>query len=407
MEAIVGAPIVTKDPSESFVEYASRLYSNMSEYGLTREDVCALLNKESGNQYSESSYRKYYKAFNDGREFERIKMMADTQDDVFVEMLSKKEELQKLKIQIQDQRRELNRSIRDSARKEHLFDIIASAANNMQDISFGKYISEPSDDEAVLCLSDWHYGMITDNLFNKFDVDVCKHRVEMLSCKVRRYLTMSRPSVLHIFVLGDLWHGSIHTLVRLNAMENTVDQMMNSCELLAKFIEDIQECVPKTIIHFTYGNHGRVIQNKKESVHDDNLERIVPFWLKERFSKVDCVEIVDGYKDGIIFSEIAGWNVVAAHGDLDSIASFGDNMNVVMNKKYNKNVDYAIMGDKHHLESKDSGIETIICPSLCGVDNYANEKRLYSNPAQLLLIFNKNSGAEGRFVIKLELLLDN
>lgn len=224
----------------------------------------------------------------------------------------------------------------------------------------------------------------------------------MLSCKVRRYLTMSRPSVLHIFVLGDLWHGSIHTLVRLNAMENTVEQMMSSCELLAKFIEDIQECVPKTIIHFTYGNHGRVIQNKKESVHDDNLERIVPFWLKERFSKVDCVEIVDGYKDGIIFSEIAGWNVVAAHGDLDSIASFGDNMNVVMNKKYNKNVDYAIMGDKHHLESKDSGIETIICPSLCGVDNYANEKRLYSNPAQLLLIFNKNSGAEGRFVIKLE-----
>ena len=43
----------------------------------------------------------------------------------------------------------------------------------------------------------------------------------------------------------------------------------------------------------------------------------------------------------------------------------------------------------------------MIVPSLCGVDEYANNKRLYSAPGQLMLVFNEREGKDATYQIKL------
>ena len=62
-------------------------------------------------------------------------------------------------------------------------------------------------------------------------------------------------------------------------------------------------------------------------------------------------------------------------------------------EQYGFDVEYTFSGDKHHLDSNDPyGIENVLVRSLCGTDNYANNKRLYSKAGQTLCIFNQEDG---------------
>lgn len=60
-------------PEESRDDYFVRLFENKSIYGLNCEQIKDLLNKEFGQEYGESAYRKEYAAFNRGRLYERNK----------------------------------------------------------------------------------------------------------------------------------------------------------------------------------------------------------------------------------------------------------------------------------------------------------------------------------------------
>ena len=41
----------------------------------------------------------------------------------------------------------------------------------------------------------------------------------------------------------------------------------------------------------------------------------------------------------------------------------------------------------------------IICGALCGSDDYANGKRLYSTPSQMLLIVSPHNGVDAEYRI--------
>lgn len=60
-----------RQDSESYLDYMVRLFENKKAYGLTCDDIAELLNEQTGNSYSECTYRKYYAAFDDGRRYER------------------------------------------------------------------------------------------------------------------------------------------------------------------------------------------------------------------------------------------------------------------------------------------------------------------------------------------------
>ena len=253
----------------------------------------------------------------------------------------------------------------------------------------------------MLVLSDWHYGMTTNNVFNKYNTKICQERVKEITDSAVDRIVRNKCRKLHIVVLGDLIHGAIHVSARVASEELVCDQLMQVSEILAQTIQYISAVVDETYVYVTYGNHARTVANKQDNIHRDNMERIIPWWLEQRFSGVNNIFIVPESESEFLFINASGHDILAAHGDLDGIKTSPRLLSTLFQKKYNKNVEYIVLGDKHHRESfEEFGVTSTICGSLCGTDDYANDKRLFSTPSQLLLIVNQEAGVDAEYHLK-------
>ena len=326
---------------------------------------------------------------------------------LLAEIEMKRAELQQERQRFFDQRREFNKLMSAEGRKEHIYESLAIAANNLMDsigIAFSdSYYSkeESGDNEAVLFFSDWHYGMKTKNVFNQYNTEICKQRVSHTVDSAISRIKLHGCRKLHIVVLGDLVHGSIHTSARVASEELACEQLMQASEILAQAILKLSQYVEDTCVYTTYGNHARTIQNKHDSIHRDNMERIVPWWLTQRLQMYDNITVMSESENEFLFVNACGHDICAAHGDLDSVRCAPRLLTTVFQKKYGKNIEYIVLGDKHHRESfNELGVTATICGSLCGTDDYANDKRLYSHPEQLLLIVDPSYGVDAEYRLK-------
>ena len=384
-------------------QYILRICSMKEQNGWTWEDIAKILNDSLGHNYGESAYRKRYQSFS--------KMMTDNEDTLFTEdeylkkIREEKEELFKAKKQFQDQRREYNKILTMDARSDHLTEELIKVAKSLPTRQLNNFSDIPvveSGKEAILVLADWHYGEISDNIWNKYNTDICKQRVEKLYEKASQYLRHNRVEKLHIMLLGDEIHGAIHSSCRVMSEEDTCEQLMHVSEIIAQFIDALSSKVNHIDVYSTYGNHARTIQNKDDSIHSDNMERIIPWWIRQRLQNNNRVNIIESdYYEFIAFN-VCGYNIAGCHGDLDKVKNFGVVANTIFSKLYGKTIDYAFLADKHHIEEFEQlGIESILVRSLCGADEYSNNKRLYSAPGQTLVIFTPEDGRQCTYNIKL------
>lgn len=373
----------------------------------TWEELTPILNAQCGISEEDfrgsSAWRKRYR------------VMQQAWDDVFSQQMfvdehaasikEQTDELYKAKRQLCDQRREYNKILTSDARADHLAEKLIEAANlvplkNYYNIfTFNNHMS---DEEAILCLSDWHYGQVTDNIWNTYNTEICKERVSKLFSKVANALQEHGVKKLHIILLGDFVNGAIHTTSRVASEENTCEQLMHVSEILANFINMISTYVHKVDVYSTYGNHARIVQKKDDSIHADNLERVIPWWLKQRLKDNNKINIIDSEYYEFIYLQVCGYNIACTHGDIDKFRDIGITVNSLFTKKYGKTIDYTFTGDKHHLEAFEQfGVESSLVGSLCGTDEFANNRRLYANPMQTLCIFSPEDGKLCTYNIKL------
>ena len=288
---------------------------------------------------------------------------------------------------------------------DHLAEKLIEAANLVPLKDYSEvftFKNSVSNEEAVLLLADWHYGQVSNNIWNQYDTSICLQRVSKLFDKVSAALREHEIKTLHVALLGDFVNGAIHTGCRVAAEENTCEQLMHVSEIIANFINALSVYVGKINVYSTYGNHARTIQNKNDSIHADNMERVIPWWLEQRLKENSKVDIIDSEYYEFIYLNVCGHNVVCTHGDLDKFSDICVTINSLFSKKYGKALDYTFSGDKHHLESFEQfGIESALVGSMCGTDEFANNKRLYSNPMQTLCIFTPEDGKLCTYNIKL------
>ena len=361
------------------------------------------LNIEETEWRGESAWRKKYR------------VMQQAYDDVFsklqfseshmAEIETKTKELFKAKKQFQDQRREYRKLWTAEARFDNLTEKLIESVNHLckiKPLTFEDYIINARNSEAVIAWADWHYGMVTDNIWNQYNTYICRQRVSKFVSKAIKYIQRHNVKVLHIMLLGDAAHGSIHTGCRVASEEDVCDQLMQSSEIMAEAINELSSYVSEVNVYATYGNHLRTIQNKNDSIHSDNMEKIIPWWLEQRLQNNNKVNIVKSDYYEFIYLNVCGYNIVGAHGDLEKFKQFGLTVNTLFTKKYGKTIDYTVSADKHHIEEFETmGIESILVRSLCGTDEYANNNRLYSAPGQTLMIFTPENGRECTYNIKL------
>lgn len=402
--------ILLKKDGESDFEYHKRLvYGKLIDKTLADYDYSELSGFVYGKDYSADVARRMM--YGSQKTLEMLdECNTNTMSDslILAEMDRKKIDIQKERQRLSDQRREFNKLVNSEGRAEHLYNIIIDSANNINE-SVGvmyneKVASSYSDNEAVLVLNDWHYGMTTNNIYNTYNTDVCKERVYTVAVKARERILSNKCNKLTIVLLGDFLHGAVHVGTRVASEELVCDQLMNVAEILAQTIEWMSECVESVDVYYTYGNHARTVQNKNDSIHRDNMERIIGWWLKQRLSLHDDINITDESETEFLCFNVCGYTFAASHGDLDSVKSSPRLLHTLFYKQYGKDVKYVLLGDKHHDESfSELGIESIICGALCGTDDYANDKRLFSTPTQLLLIVNKDEGVDAEYKLKCEM----
>lgn len=389
--------------NETDDQYFYRVCNMKESLGFTWPQMAKIFNDEFGCNKGDTAYRKKWAAFKGVFEANADKLVGE--NACLEELQSQMDELYKVKRQLYDQRREYNKVLVSDARADHLTEKLIEAANLAPIKDYSSIFTcsgKKSKEEAVLLLSDWHYGQVSDNIWNTYDIDICVQRVSKLFKKVHSALKEHGVKTLHVVLLGDLINGSIHVTSRVAAEENTCEQIMQVSELLAHFISALSVCVDNVNIYSTYGNHARTIQNKEDSIHADNMERIIPFWLKQRLQNNNKVHVIDSEYHEFIYFDVCGYNVVCTHGDLDKFKNIGVTINSLFTKKFGKAIDYTFSGDKHHLEALEQfGVESTLVGSLCGTDEYANNKRLYSNPMQTLCIFTPEDGKLCSYNIKL------
>lgn len=393
---------------ETPLQYHRRLvYGKLVDKTLEDADYSELSEKLYGRSYASDVARRMLYGSRKTLELVDEELMNGIDDkSVREDIANEIAVLRKEKQKYYDQRREFNKLLSNDGRREHMFESMAKSASELNETIGRCYEYFQIDDEdvsendAVLVLSDWHYGLVADNVFNKYDTKICRERVQCVFEKAIKRALLHDCRKMHIVILGDMVHGAIHTSARVASEELVCDQIMQVAEILAQSIELTCQCIPEVKVYMTYGNHGRTVQNKNDNIHRDNMERIIPWWLKQRLANHKSIEVVDNFDNEFLFINARGHYICASHGDLDSVSSSPRLLGALFAKKYGVNIECILLGDKHHHESFDElGITAILCGSLCGADEYANSKRLFSKPEQLLLIVNEEVGIDAEYRI--------
>lgn len=300
--------------------------------------------------------------------------------------LKKLLELKQQKILLSDEKRYVNERIRELTRVEDFYKKLENKIVKSDPIELKKIECKDCTNEALLMISDWHYGIEVDNEVNKFNSDIANDRVSKLANKVIKHCETNKVNKLNIFCLGDLISSEIHTIIKMENREDLSTQIYEVSELLSKFIEEISKTVVVEVT-FTFGNHERT-GLKDLSKDSDNFTILIEKYV-QLFLKGNKNVIINSSKTNsdIIYKNIMGNDFVGVHGHQEKKKkSVAPDLIAILN---GRNVDYVCMGHYHsQCDYIDNASEVFINGSLCGTDAYAYGKRLFSPPSQKLLIVN-------------------
>ena len=300
------------------------------------------------------------------------------------------EELFRKRVEIGDIYSAYKSSLRNESRLNTFKDLLVKNIQELKHLPVVKYSGDFSDDaEAILMFSDLHLGINCNNFYNVFNKEVAKKRLNKLAVETIRYCKKFNIKQLNVLGLGDFIQGIIHINGRIQAQMNVVEQVILASEYIAEFLNSIEAAAPIVTYRSCTDNHSRVSPNKEESIEAENLNKLIDFYLETRLAKSNITFMKDNLDDSLgSFKLKNGKHVVYAHGHLDSINRSFENF-VGATRQF---VDYMILGHYHCEKAKSfQGARVFVNGSICGTEDYALSKRLFSEPSQTLLVFNDDN----------------
>ena len=391
-----------EDETEDELIY--RICSQKEQIG-TWKEVRDILNNLLNYSYNESTYRKKYQYFNKLL-YANSSKFADSEAQLET-LREEKRELEKLKKQIQTEKIEYNKWLREEARDKLITEKIVNAINNQEkfDIPSPIIIDTISKREGLLCFGDEHVGteFIVKGLFgetiNEYNLDVFYRRMSDLLTQTVKIIKKENIDILNIFSLGDFTDG----VLRVSQLKNLKYGVVESTVLYANYISEwLNELSKYVKIRFqtVQGNHSqlRLLDQVKGTFEHENMEMIVSNTIKYRLKDNPNFKYIDTM-NGMMINKICGFNFVGIHGEVKSMEQALKDYQLM----YDIKIDYLIAGHLHHSKSETIGIdkEVINVPSIIGVDPYSIKLRKTSNAGATLLIISEEYGKEIEYSIKL------
>lgn len=378
-------------PNETPKAYRIRLYKNKTLYGLSNDEIGKLCNEAFGVEWTESAHRKktqnYLKGYNDAKEElgtvdQQLQNMIDENKRLIKEV---KKEKQKLS----DERVEFNRQIRQEARKESYADMVKRIiCEDVEPVNIPVHYTLFNSQTDLLChLTDIHTGIEINNWKNVFNEDVLKQRIEKYTSDILdiRGLHQSQDCYL---VIGEILSGLIHNNLRLQNNMDLMEQFKYISELISAMLIRLANNFNHIYVYTTPGNHSRISPKKEDALDGENMDVLLPFYLKARLQNIENIDICDNtIEPEIAMFSIRGNTVMSAHGHKDSPANVVQNFTLMFGIKPN----IVLLGHRH-LNGLTTVYDTKIIESGCvsGGDQYATSIRKSNRPEQTVSVIGKN-----------------
>ena len=351
----------------------------------TWDDVADIINSALDQKKGESTYRKAFKKRQTESYYSKCFEGFSKDFNDVLEEENIEDEIYKKTTILRDWANQKRRTLRDEARLDRLKEALAEPIALLPKLEV-KTPEMAGNTEAVLAISDWHYGDSVDNFYNKFNLKIFYERLETLLSKTLEYCYRNNVRKLHVINLGDMFAGNIHVSNRVTAEIDVINQIKEVSEALANFLNHLSNDLEEVRYYSVTDNHSRTNKNYQEHIEKENLGLLIDWWLEERLKDSNLIMVKDKLDDSLGCIRLEnGKNVFFTHGHLDR----GIN-NVVQNYTLSsgKIAHYVFLGHWHTKKEKEyQGSKVFVNGSLRGVDDYALNNRLFAKPSQTLVIF--------------------
>ena len=301
------------------------------------------------------------------------------------EIIRLKKERQKLS----DARVEYNRQIRQEARKESYSEMVKRIiCENVEPTDLKvQYHTFNSNTDLLVHLTDIHTGIEINTWNNTFNQDILKERIEKFTSEILKIRDLHKSENCYL-VIGEILSGIIHNNLRLQNNMDLMEQFKYVSELISAMLIRIANHFNNIYVYVTPGNHSRISPKKEDALDGENMDVLLPFYLKARLQNIKNIDICENNIDSeIAMFNIRGNNIFASHGHKDAPASVVQNFTMMFGIK----PDIVLLGHRHL-----NGLTTVynakVIESRCcaGTDQYAMSIRKTNRPEQTISVVGQD-----------------
>lgn len=301
------------------------------------------------------------------------------------EIIRLKKERQKLS----DARVEYNRQIRQEARKESYSEMVKRIiCENVEPTDLKvQYHTFNSNTDLLVHLTGIHTGIEINTWNNTFNQDILKERIEKFTSEILKIRDLHKSENCYL-VIGEILSGIIHNNLRLQNNMDLMEQFKYVSELISAMLIRIANHFNNIYVYVTPGNHSRISPKKEDALDGENMDVLLPFYLKARLQNIKNIDICENNIDSeIAMFNIRGNNIFASHGHKDAPASVVQNFTMMFGIK----PDIVLLGHRHL-----NGLTTVynakVIESGCcsGTDQYAMSIRKTNRPEQTISVVGQD-----------------
>lgn len=382
-------------PNESEEEYIVRVCSNKEQIG-TWQDVCDILNKELGYDYSESKYRKASQCYT---KYLNANLKNIVTDDEYLSRLEEsKRELEKQTVKFRDMRNEYNRYLRSDTRDEVFIESVIEAIKNSElPKPPNSFIPvEENDIVWLFSLADSHYGAefkingINGEVLSEYSPEIFESQMWAMQRELLFHIKKNNIKVLNIMDFADCLDGVLRVSQLMRIRYGLADQIVYYSRFITSWLNELSKYV-HIKYQLTTGNHDEIRnafgKEGKGMVQGNSMDKIIKELIRVSLANNPNFELIETGCD-LMYLDAFGKNIVGFHGETKNMENTLKNFTNI----YKVNIDYLMAGHKHHIETKEiaKGKHIINLPSIVSFDPYALSLEATSTPSVKLFGFTAN-----------------
>lgn len=373
------------EKNEFLREQLDLLKRKKTDENLEWQDVADFRSEYNGDLEHRDTVRKGSKLLYEYIDTGWVNEPVETEDNDNAELIKMRKE----KIKLSDARVEYNRLIRQEARKESYTDMVKRIiCENVEPINIPVHYTLFNSSTDLLChFTDIHCGIEIHNWKNDFDEDVLKKRIEKFTSDILDIRGQHGSENCYL-VIGEILSGIIHNNLRLQNNMDLMEQFKYVSELISAMLLRMANHFNHIYVYTTPGNHSRISPKKEEALDGENMDILLPFYLKARMQNVKNITICDNtIEPEIAMFNIRGNNIFAAHGHKDSPSNVVQNFTMMFGIK----PQIVLLGHRH-TNAMETVYDAKVIQSGCvsGSDNYATSIRKTNRPEQTVSVIGED-----------------